>query len=170
MLKKFLLYHNIHKSWSLDRIFCRIFWVFRTQVLKEFDVSFTENDCSLQIFFSSEASIRELVSQQIQQAADRIWPSLTGPEQEELSREQQQHTQLLKNTLNSARSRRAQLEQDVEIWRDYCQTLDKVRSVLARTQFSDEPVTSLAGLHFNIQKITHALNDVHVSHFSLFYK
>jgi len=121
----------------------------------------------VQIFFSSEASIRELVSQQIQQAADRIWPSLTGSEQEELSREQQQHTQLLKNTLNSARSRRAQLEQDAEIWRDYCQTVDKVKSVLARTQFSDEPVTSLAGLHFNIQKITHALNDIHVSH--LFY-
>lgn len=118
----------------------------------------------MQIFFSSEASIRELVSQQIQQAADRIWPSLTGSEQEELSREQQQHTQLLKNTLNSARSRRAQLEQDAEIWRDYCLTVDKVKSVLARTQFSDEPVTSLAGLHFNIQKITHALNDIHVSH------
>jgi nesprin-1 len=106
------------------------------------------------------------VSQQIQQAADRIWPSLTGSEQEELSREQQQHTQLLKNTLNSARSRRAQLEQDVEIWRDYCQTVDKVKSLLARTQFSDEPVTSLAGLHFNIQKITHALNDIQVSNCS----
>ncbi|KAJ9594434.1 hypothetical protein L9F63_014159, partial [Diploptera punctata] len=112
------------------------------------------------IFFSSEASIRELVSQQIQQAADRIWPSLTGSEQEELSREQQQHTQLLKNTLNSARSQRAQLEQDVEIWKDFCQTMDKVRSVLARSQFTDEPVTSFAGLHFNIQKITHALNDI----------
>jgi hypothetical protein len=44
--------------------------------------------------------------------------------------------------------------------------VDKVKSLLARTQFSDEPVTSLAGLHFNIQKITHALNDIQVSHFS----
>lgn len=115
------------------------------------------------IFFSTESNIKELVSQQIQQAADKIWPSLTPAEQEELSREQQQHTQLLKNTLNSAKSQRAQLEQDAEMWKDYCQTVDKVKSVLARSQFTDEPVTTLAGLHFNIQKITHALNDIQVS-------
>lgn len=115
------------------------------------------------IFFSTEGTIKELVSQQIQQAADKIWPSLTPSEQDELSREQQQHTQLLKNTLNSAKSQRAQLEQDAEMWKDYCQTLDKVRSVLARTKFTDEPVSTLAGLHFNIQKITHALNDIQVS-------
>lgn len=121
------------------------------------------------IFFSTEATIKELVSQQIQQAADKIWPSLTPSEQEELSREQQQHTQLLKNTLNSAKSQRAQLEQDAEMWKDYCQTLDKVKSVLARTQFTDEPVSTLAGLHFNIQKITHALNDIQVSPTYIYY-
>lgn len=115
------------------------------------------------IFFSTESNIKELVSQQIQQAADKIWPSLTPPEQEELSREQQQHTQLLKNTLNSAKSQRAQLEQDAEMWKDYCQTVDRVKGVIARSQFSDEPVTTLAGLHFNVQKITHALNDIQVS-------
>lgn len=114
------------------------------------------------IFFSTEGNIKELVSQTIQQAADKIWPSLTSYEQEELSREQQQHTQTLKNTLNSAKSQRAQLEQDAEIWKDYCQTLDKVRSVIARTRFVDEPVSTLAGLHFNIQKISHALNDIQV--------
>ncbi|XP_063222936.1 muscle-specific protein 300 kDa isoform X4 [Bacillus rossius redtenbacheri] len=113
-----------------------------------------------QVFFSSEPAMKELVSQQLQQAADRIWPSLTGPEQEELSVEQQQLTQLLKNTLNSAKSRRAQLEQDVELWRDYCLALERVRAVLARTHFSDEPVASLAGLHFSAQKITHALDDL----------
>lgn len=114
------------------------------------------------IFFSTEGNIKELVSQTIQQAADRIWPSLTSYEQEELSREQQQHTQTLKNTLNSAKSQRAQLEQDAEIWKDYCQILDKVKAVIARTKFVDEPVSTLAGLHFNIQKISHALNDIQV--------
>nr|CAD7570990.1 unnamed protein product [Timema californicum] len=112
------------------------------------------------MFFSTEPAMKELVSQQIQQAADHIWPSLTGVEQEELSREQQQLTQLLKNTLNSAKSRRAQLEQDTEMWRDYRDALAKVRGVLARSEFNDEPVTSLAGLHFNIQKLTHGLNDI----------
>ncbi|KAJ9597060.1 hypothetical protein L9F63_027050, partial [Diploptera punctata] len=112
------------------------------------------------IFFSSEASIRKLVSQQIQQAADRIRPSLTRSEQEELSREEQQRTQLLNNMLSLARSQRAQLEHNMEIWKDFCQTMDKVRSVLARSQYTDEPVTSLAGLHFDILKITHDLNDI----------
>lgn len=115
------------------------------------------------IFFSSEGAMKELVSQTIQQAADKIWPSLTPYEQEELSREQQQHTQLLKNTLNTAKSQKAQLEQDAEVWRDYCQSLDKVKSVIARTKFTDEPVSTLAGLHFNIQKLSHALNDIQVS-------
>ncbi|XP_046474495.1 muscle-specific protein 300 kDa isoform X6 [Neodiprion pinetum] len=119
------------------------------------------------IYFSTESSIRELVSQQIQQAADKIWPSLNSSEQEELSREQQQHTQLLKNTLNTAKSQRARLEQGAETWRDYSQTLERVRAVIARTRFSDDPVSTLAGLQFNIQKITHALNDIQNQQFEL---
>ncbi|KZC10894.1 Nesprin-1 [Dufourea novaeangliae] len=119
------------------------------------------------IYFSTEPSIRELVSQQIQQAADKIWPSLKTSEQEELSAEQQQHTQLLKNTLNTAKSQRARLEQGAETWRDYSQTLERVRAVIARTRFTDEPVTTLAGLQFNIQKITHALNDIQNQQFEL---
>lgn len=117
---------------------------------------------SFQIYFSTEASIRELVSQQIQQAADKIWPSLDSYEQEELSAQQQQHTQLLKNTLNTAKSQRSRLEQGAEMWRDYTQSLERVRAVISRTRFTDEPVTTLAGLQFNIQKITHALNDIQV--------
>ncbi|XP_057659189.1 muscle-specific protein 300 kDa isoform X4 [Diorhabda carinulata] len=112
------------------------------------------------IFFNTGSNIRELVNQTIQQAADKIYPSLTSYEQEELSREQQQHVQILKNTLNSAKSQKAQLEQDAEMWKDYCNTLDRVKAVISRTKFIDEPVSTLAGLHFNIQKISHALNDV----------
>ncbi|XP_017768073.1 PREDICTED: nesprin-1 [Nicrophorus vespilloides] len=112
------------------------------------------------IFFSTENSMKELVSQTIQQSADKIWPSLTPNEQEELSREQQQCTQLLKNTLNLAKSQKARLEQVAESWKDYCGTLDKVKAVVARSQFTDEPVSALAGLHFNIQKIEHVLNDI----------
>lgn len=114
------------------------------------------------IYFSTEASVKELTLQTIQQAADKIWPSLSQAEQEELGREQQQHTQLLKNTLNSAKSQQVMLEQNVEVWKDYLQALDKVKSVIARTKFTDEPVSTLAGLHFNVQKIRHALNDIQV--------
>lgn len=115
------------------------------------------------IFFGSESSIKEVAFHGLQQAADKIWPSLTPYEQEELSREQQHHTQTLKNTLNSAKSQKAQLEQDAELWKEYLQILDKVKSVVARTKFVDEPVSTLAGLQFNIQKISHALNDIQVS-------
>ncbi|XP_008555407.1 muscle-specific protein 300 kDa isoform X6 [Microplitis demolitor] len=119
------------------------------------------------IYFSSEASIRELVSQQIQQAADKVWPSLNSAEQEELSLEQQQHLQLLKNTLNTAKSHRARLEQGADTWRDYTQTLERVKAVIGRSRFTDEPVTTLAGLQFNIQKLTHALNDIQNQQFEL---
>lgn len=119
------------------------------------------------IFFNTEASIKELVSQTIQQAADKVWPSLTPYEQEELSREQQQLTQLLKNTLNSSKSLRVQLEQDAENWKQYCQLLDKVKYIISRSKFTDEPVSTLAGLHFNIEKISHAEHDIQVSNFYL---
>lgn len=59
-------------------------------------------------------------------------------------------------------SRQAQLEQDVEVWRDYVQSLEKVRATLARAQFTDEPVSNLAGVQFNIQKISHAQTDTEV--------
>lgn len=114
------------------------------------------------IFFSSEQPMKELVAHQMQQAADKIWPSLVAPEQEELSKEQQEKNQLLKNTLNSAKSRQAQLEQDVEIWKDYCQLAEKMLAILDRSKFTEEPVSNYAGLQFNIQKIEHALNDIQV--------
>lgn len=117
------------------------------------------------IFFSTEATIKDLVSKQIQAAADKIWPSLNKMEQEELSRELQHHTQVLKNTLNSAKSQRAQLEQDGEVWKCYCQMNDKIKTTLSRIEFNDEPVANLAGLHFNMQKILHAKNELKVSVF-----
>ena len=102
------------------------------------------------------------MSQQIQQSADKIWPSLTISEQEELSAEQQLHTQMLKNTLNTAKSQRARLEQAAEMWREFSQTLERVKAVIVRTKFVDEPVTTLAGLQYNVQKIVHSLNDIKV--------
>lgn len=58
--------------------------------------------------------------------------------------------------------RQARLEQDAEVWRDFQQSLDKVRATLSRAQFTDEPVNNLAGVHFNIQKINHAHTDTEV--------
>lgn len=59
----------------------------------------------LQIFFSCEPEILDLLSQ-IQHSGDKVWPSLSQNEQEELGRELQELNQLLRNTLNIAKSRR----------------------------------------------------------------
>ncbi|XP_025834538.1 nesprin-1 isoform X2 [Agrilus planipennis] len=112
------------------------------------------------IYFNTETVMKELVSVKIQQAADKIWPSLSPNEQEELSRDQQKCTQMLKNTLNSAKSLQAKLEQNCDVWKDYLQILGKVEAIIARSRFVDEPVSTLAGLRFNIQKLDHALHDI----------
>lgn len=116
------------------------------------------------LFFSNETPIKELVTKQIQGTADRIWPSLNSIEQEELTRELQQFGQVMKSTLQAAKTQRDQLERDAAAWKEYAQMGDRVRSVLARATFdAGEPVKDLAGLQFSVQKITHALNDLQVS-------
>lgn len=115
------------------------------------------------IFFGNESAIKDLVHRQIQEAADKIWPSLQPSEQDDLSQELQDHAHILKTTLNSAKAQRTKLEKDLDNWKEYRQLCDKVNTILSRIQVLDEPVTNLAGLHFNKQKIAHALNDIQVS-------
>ncbi|XP_059468655.1 muscle-specific protein 300 kDa isoform X2 [Neocloeon triangulifer] len=110
-------------------------------------------------FFSNEPMVKELVTQ-IQQSGDRIWPSLCTSEQEELSAEHQLATQSLKNTLNLARSRKAQLDQDSELWKEYLKLKERVQHISGRNRFVDDSVSSLPSLHSNIQRITYALNDI----------
>lgn len=115
-------------------------------------------------FFGNEAPIKDLVKRQIQESVDKIWPSLQPLEQEELSQEVQHNKDKLKNILDQAKSQRAQLEQNLDNWKSYQQLQAKIRSILSRAQVADEtPVTNLAGLQFNLQKTTHALNDLQVS-------
>jgi nesprin-1 len=115
-----------------------------------------------QKFFTNEPMVKELVTQ-IQQSGDRIWPSLCTSEQEELSAEHQQATQALKNTLNLARSRKAQLDQDSELWKEYLNLKEKVHHIAGRNKFVDDSVSSLPSLHSNIQRIAYSLNDIQVN-------
>lgn len=116
------------------------------------------------LFFSNETPVKDLVTKQIQGTADRIWPSLNGIEQEELTRELQRFGQVMKNTLLAAKTQREQLERDAVAWKEYAALAERVRVVLERATFdAGEPVKDLAGLQFSVQKITHALNDLQVS-------
>ncbi|XP_070067948.1 muscle-specific protein 300 kDa isoform X8 [Drosophila takahashii] len=112
------------------------------------------------IFFGNEAPIRNLVHKQIQEAADKIWSSLNNYEQSELSAELAQFQTKLTNTLANAKTQQSELEKEAERWREYQQSIDRVKATIERTKFSDEPVQNLAGLHFNIQKLSHAIGNV----------
>lgn len=120
-------------------------------------------------FNTSEPEMKDLVGKRMQDIVDKIWPSLTASEQEELSKEHQKHNQLLKNTLNSAKSRQAQLEQDLEIWKDFCQLVDKIKAILDKNNIEKEPVTSVEGLRMYAEKLQHAQKDLEVSLNTLFF-
>ncbi|CAH3870841.1 unnamed protein product [Pieris brassicae] len=111
-------------------------------------------------FNTSEPEMKDLVGKRMQDIVDKIWSSLTPSEQEELSKEHQKNTQLLKNTLNSAKSRQAQLEQDLEIWKDFCQLVEKIRAILDKNEIPDEYVTSVDALRLHLEKLNHAKSDL----------
>ncbi|CAK1540777.1 unnamed protein product [Leptosia nina] len=111
-------------------------------------------------FSASEPEMKDLVGKRMQDIVDKIWSSLTPSEQEELSKEHQKNTQLLKNTLNSAKSRQAQLEQDLEIWKDFCQLVEKIKAILDKNEIVEEPVTSVDALRLHLEKLNHAKNDL----------
>lgn len=111
--------------------------------------------------------MKDLVGKRMQDIVDKIWASLASSEQEELSKDHQKHNQLLKNTLNSAKSRQAQLEQDLEIWKDFCQLIDKIKAILDKNDIQGEPITSVDALRLHLEKLKHAKNDLEVS--SIYY-
>lgn len=114
-------------------------------------------------FNTSEPEMKDLVGKRMQDIVDKIWPSLSTPEQEELSKDHQKHNQLLKNTLNSAKSRQAQLEQDLEIWKDFCQLVEKIKAILDKNDIEDEAVTTVDELRVHLENLNRANNDLEVS-------
>lgn len=119
-------------------------------------------------FNASEPQMKDLVGKRMQDIVDKIWPSLSTPEQDELSKDHQKHNQLLKNTLNSAKSRQAQLEQDLEIWKDFCQLVDKIKAIIEKNDITEESIHSVDSLRMHLEKLTHAKNDLEVSYLKLF--
>lgn len=114
-------------------------------------------------FNTSEPEMKDLVGKKMQDIVDKIWASLAPSEQDELSKDHQKHNQLLKNTLNSAKSRQAQLEQDLEIWKDFCQLVEKIKAILEKNNIPDEAATSVDALRLHLEKLNHAKNDLEVS-------
>lgn len=114
-------------------------------------------------FFGNDGPIKNLVNKEIQGAADRIWPSLSGFEQDELSREMQNLQQKLRDVLSSAKNQQGELEKEAENWKIYCHDVEKVKSNIDLRKLPVETVSNLAGLHYAIQTVTHAIGNVEVS-------
>ena len=89
-------------------------------------------------------------------------PSLGSEECEILSTRQGELGQTLRNILNSAKSRGARLTEALELSRQYKTAVNTAVTAMERATFSDEPVSSLGGLHFNLDKIDHAIRDIKV--------
>ncbi|KAL5279677.1 hypothetical protein ACFFRR_003964 [Megaselia abdita] len=111
-------------------------------------------------FFNNDGPIKNLVNKEIQGAADRIWPSLSGFEQDELSRELQNLQQQLRNILSSAKNHQGDLEKEAENWKIYTHDVEKVKSSIDLRKLPVESVSNLAGLHYAIQTVSHAILNV----------
>lgn len=107
-----------------------------------------------------------MINHDIQARCDLIKVSLTADEQEDLSVKQQQLIQVLKNTLNSARSRQAALEQAANVWQAYKKLFHDIETIVNKLAFPDEPVTTLSGLLSHIQKLIASINDIHVIYYN----
>ena len=75
---------------------------------------------------------------------------------------QQQLRQILKNTLNSARSKEATLSQVNELWKEFNAIISQIDSVMSKTALVEEPICNLSGLLSKMQKITNTLDDIKV--------
>lgn len=115
------------------------------------------------VFFGNDTFIKNLVHNQIQEASDKIWASLNSYEQSELSAELVSYQTKLANILAAAKTQQGELEKESERWREYQQSVERVKATIERSKFADEPVQNLAGIHFNIQKLNHAIGNVQVS-------
>lgn len=94
---------------------------------------------------------------------------MTEKEKDDFAMKQQQLIEIMKNTMNSARSKQAELERGVEMWRDYQSIVEKLESLIAKSHFLDEPTASLDGLNVNINKINVALTEIQVNLSSAIY-
>lgn len=65
--------------------------------------------------------------------------------------------------MNSAKKLQEQLEIEYEILEEYRNIANKISSILVQCKCNEDPIKNLAGLFFNVEKISHIKNDLTVS-------
>lgn len=112
--------------------------------------------------FENERGARELISVDIQQTVDSIWPTLQSFDQNELSEEVRQQKNKLDAVLSAAKKQRAQLEQSLSDWLAYQDLVGVIEGLLSKVNVEDSAANTLASLQAEIQKATIALRDLKV--------
>ena len=110
-------------------------------------------------YFSQESKLKELLHS-IHDMANKIWASLASKDQDKINHEQEFLTQLVKNTLNSAATCQTQFEENIKKWKAYCESLEKVRTIVAESKYEPEVPSSLPSVKTSIQKIDAQLKQV----------
>jgi len=65
--------------------------------------------------------------------------------------------------MNSAKLVQKKMENEFGLLKEYKNVVDKVSSILDRCKYNEDPIQNLAGLYFNVEKITLVQNDLLVS-------
>lgn len=112
------------------------------------------------------------MTKKIKQSVDKIRPSLTPGQNDALTLEQQSFNKDLEDVMNSAKTVQKRLEEKYGMLNEYKNLVDKVSSILDRCKYNEEPVQNIAGLYYNVEKITLAQNDllvrIMIIHFFIF--
>lgn len=118
---------------------------------------------SIRIFFQAffnDQTANDLVTKKIKQSIDKIRPSLTSQQNDVLTSEQQNFNKELDDVLNSAKNIQEQLEAEYNVLKEYRNAVDKVSSILDRCKYNEDPIQNVAGLYYNVEKITVVQNDL----------
>lgn len=80
-----------------------------------------------------------------------------------LTSEQHNVNKDFEDVINSAKIIQEQMEKEYGLLKEYRNAADKVTSILDHCKYNEEPIKNIAGLYFNVEKITLVQNDLLVS-------
>ncbi len=105
-------------------------------------------------YFSQETKLRDLLDK-IHDTANKIWASLDEADKDKMGHEQEFFNQLVKNTLNSAHSKQAEMEDHLKKWKKFRQLHAKAKEAvtsLGEVEADPDRPTSLAAVKVAISR------------------
>lgn len=137
------------------------------QVCVILDARLVELICLWNIYFFQaffgDKTIHDLVTKKIKNSIDKIRPSLTSQQNDVLTAEQRDFNKDLEDVMNSAKVVQKKMEDEFGLFKEYKSVVNKVSSILDHCKYNEDPIQNLAGLYFNVEKITLVQNDLFVS-------